>query len=583
MKLLKYTSKAVLLTTLLSSIVPSETLFAAENANHTVTFNLQTKETKVDGNITALETPASVIQDRLYVPVRFLSNFLGFQPNWDEATRTISFTTNKAKVTLKPDSNEALINDQTIPFDSIAALVNNNLLLSARKMSELVEVPIDYNAATSQVTIVIGSPKKELQKQQNAKPIAQFTTDKKVYRIGEPIEYIDLSYDPDGWGYYNTWSGRQDAFFTPGKKQITLSVKDTEDAVSEPFSQTIEISNNVLTSEEEYPFYFGSMDDDPKRIPLNHDRLNTFPLMDKKELRQDTSRKVILSDSPENFTEFGILYQEKVKGKARLYGTHENHTGKMAQLSVVITNPTSQPIKLRTTHEGLATPSKFPEQQGQQALVNWYLKGEESKEQVIAPGQSIVYYRSGPLFPELGTNFMYDIETDGEAQVSFIANDPGVDPLNFKSLKNLPKGGNVRGTFDAASIDWEVDASKLQGKPGRVIIGDPASKSWVKGHDGVTGENAENEGNYGVFYNIEFKKPGKAAFALVPRGGAFKGTVLFNNTILPLPESGVVFAFQGYLIGRTDGSEDSVKLQVVPPSGSSLPFDILVYPLDNRK
>jgi hypothetical protein len=563
--------------------VTQSTYQPPKSNGHTILFDLKSKATYVDGTVTTLETPATLVNDRLYLPVRFLSTYLGFTPNWDEATRTITFEVKGAKVTLKPDTNEALINDQAVAFDSMATLMNYNLLLSARKMSELVGVAIDYNAATSQVTIAIPEPKKELPKQQNAKPIAKFTTDKKVYKIGEPIEYIDLSYDPDGTGYYNYWTGKSGAFFTPGTKSITLTTKDPDGLASDPFTQNVEISNEVLATADEYPFYFGSLNDDPKRIPLNNQTYLSYKTLDKKELQKDTSRKLILSDSPENVKEYGILYQEKVQGKARLYATHENGMDQMMQVSVVISNPTNQPIKLRTTHQGVTTPSAIPEQQGMEALVDWYLKGEQVKEQVIPAGQSIVIYRSGALFPKQGINLLSDIEVDGEAQVSFVANDPSQDAAKLQGLSNLPKGGNVRGTFEASSIDWEVDGSTLQNKPGRIVIGDTVNKQWVKGRDGVTGEETENKGNYGVFYNVEIRKPGKVAVALVPRGGAFKGTVLYNGTILPLPESGVVFAASGYMLGRTKGTEDSIKLQICPPSGSSLPFDILLYPLDNRE
>jgi len=553
---------------------------AVDSQEHVLEFDLKTGTTFVDGNVVELEAPASLVNGRLYVPVRFLSTQLGFETNFNATDRTIEIRTAKAEVLINMDKNTAMINGQAVPFDTIGVIQQDRLLLAARTMSELIELPIDYNAETKIVKIIVKPVKPPLPKQENMKPVAQFSTDKKVYRIGEPIEYIDLSYDPDASGYYPSWSNKQSAFFSAGKKTITLTTKDPQGLQSDPFSRQIEITNEVLTTQDEFPFYFGSMEDDPKRILLDYNKFLNYQVLDKKEEIED-SRSLIVSDSPEPFKEYGILYQSKASGKSRLFATHINDIeDQMATVSVLVTNTSDEPVKIKTTRKGEVMPSKVAELLGKQILDDWFLHEEINKEQVIQPGQTATYYRSYALFPKQGIHFMYDIEVEGEATFTFVAHDPNESGESLLELPKLAKDNNVRGTYPVSTLLWEVDASDIDDKPARISIGDTRLDSWVKGTDEVTGEDVQNKGNYGVFYHVEIKNPGKAAIALVSRGGLFKGSILLNEEkIIPIPKSGVVLPRTAYLLDRTTGKEDSISLRIAPPSGTALPFDILIFPL----
>lgn len=233
---------------------------------------------------------------------------------------------------------------------------------------------------------------------------------------------------------------------------------------------------------------------------------------------------------------------------------------------------------MRTTHKGEVANTSYPEILGAQGLVHWFLKGATDEFRTIQPGESIVYYESNPLFPSQGTHLIHVIEVSGEAVVSFLVKDP--ESLDaWEQLPLLARENHVRGTYQASDLRWTYTPNRSQ--PSRITIG--GTEGWIHGVDGMTAAYEQNVGNYGVMYDITIQNPGKAAIALVSRGGSYKGAVQLGDEVTLVPKSGILQPGTAYLLGRTTGQEAQIQLKLSPPSGSNLPFDILIYPLDDRK
>jgi hypothetical protein len=547
---------------------------------HSILFDLKNGKTYVDGNSTQLDVPAAVIHDRLFVPVRFLSKNLGFQVNWDALSNEIKIQVGGKIVSINAAKNQALIDNQPASFDSLGVISGNRLLLSARTMANLVNIPINYDPVSSQVSIAPEVSKPSV----NQSPVAKFETDKDSYRIGEQIQYKDTSSDPESDPLTVSWQGKEPVFFTPGDHVVTLMAKDNKGNISQ-YSKTIKVTKEVLITQDEYPFYYGSLTGNPKALPIDLNQFVNYPVIAPKEER-DSTRKLIFSDSPEIFHQYGILYQDKIAGKARLYLTGQNGVADSARINVVVTNPTDHPITVQTTHRGDTPASYHAEILGNIALIDWF-KNENAGTLVVPPGQSMVYYQSPVLLQNQAVHSIRDLEVvDGEGIFTFVAAGANDDALSFKKLPILQGyDSHDRGTFSVSGIHWDIDASGLQGKPASISVGEEGrtSKQWLFGTDALTGSPAQNLGNYGVLYDATIHSPGKSVICLVPLGGYFKGSVLYNNTITYIPTMGGIERGTAYVIGRTTGDEDQVHLQFMPPSGSFLPFSILIYPLDDRK
>ncbi|GAB7389292.1 copper amine oxidase N-terminal domain-containing protein [Bacillaceae bacterium] len=545
---------------------------AAMAESSAIIFDLAGKTTYVDGRPVASAEQARVIEGRLFVPVRFLAENLGFHVHWDKASRTIHLQTKKGVVILNEAADEAVIGEQSLPFASFARIVDDKLFLSARAMADLLELHIQYDPSAKRVVInEKGAPA------ENRPPVARFTTDKEVYKMGEPVKLINLSYDPDGDPYFLSWEGKEEAYFAPGEYTIVLHAKDQNGNVGEPFAKTIRVSDETLVTQEEFPFYFGSLAPQRTSFPLDISFSDVVVLEPQAET-QDASRKLVVSDSPETFTEYGIFYEEKLaNGRYRLYATHLNGTKETAQVYAVVRNTGAEEATIRVLQKGEAEPSNVAERLGAQALAAWFSQGKTDESIVIPPGESYLYYASPPLNPGEGIHFIHDAEVTGEATISFFALRAGDDISRFRELPKLAKQGHIRGTFDVSTIERTYDASLGQKHIRQIIIG--GGEEWVNGTDAMTGASEKNRGNFGVHYRIRIENPGRSAIVLAPRGGLFKGAAVYNGQVVTVPHSGIVAPGQAFLLGRTTGDEGKIELELMPPSGSYLPFDLLLYPL----
>ncbi|TLS49591.1 hypothetical protein FE782_24705 [Paenibacillus antri] len=77
-------------------------------------------------------------------------------------------------------------------------------------------------------------------------------------------------------------------------------------------------------------------------------------------------------------------------------------------------------------------------------------------------------------------------------------------------------------------------------------------------------------------YRLKIESPGKAAFVLVPLRGLYMGAVKFDGDVV---KTDALHVGEVYAIGRTNGTEPSVELELGAASGSFMPFVVLVVPL----
>lgn len=630
--------------TALVLLLPLQQQAKAEAAMPTdeLVYHLTEAEAYRNGERIDLDPPAAVIDDNVYLPVKFLGNFFELSVSYDAASKTARLADQQRSFQFDPGKGLVTVNGSQLESQHIAIVQNDRIMVQLAWLSE--QLGADYLYLSQEDKIVVRYEHSSMaQKPANAKPVAKFAVDKQAYAIGETITYTNLSYDPDADAVSLTWTGREDAFFTAGEHEVTLVAIDQNGNRSEPYTKKITVTEQFMFSAFEYGVYSGKPGSYIEaNDQLFNDKLLTLPEASKK-VRSVEARKLLVSDSPENIKEAGILYQDHIKGKARLYANHVNEMERGVSLAILATNETEHPVTLKTTQQGASQPSQFAMIVGSEAAID-FLSDESSDTEgdgansnsgdellAIAPGETTVYRHFPALAPKYGVNAIYDVEASGELLISFVAVEDRADedeksssdrsvmgqmytdpagqaeaanradhaylhdnaPLDaiaavpVSELLDLPKlsyNGHVRGSFNHSEIVWDVYPGK-QGKKRvqRLMIADGSSDPFIQGFDPQRDSAAPLYGNYGAVYNITIHKPGRMAILLMARGGSFKGAFKVNEQFVRVPASGMLNAFEGFVtLATTKPDDKQLTLQFMLPAGSSLPIMLVLYPLDKR-
>jgi len=538
----------------------------------------------VNGSPAELASPATVVDGKMYVPVKFLGDTFGFPVEYDPVSNSVALKAGDAEVWIWLSERTALVGGLPEPMEPTFIIsAEGKLMAQLTWMMDRIGASYSYDPALGRGEVLYMPPGNgELPSAEDSKPIAKFTFGKPSYKMGEKVQYIDLSYDVEGDGIpYAYWKGRQDAFFEPGEHAVSLQVEDSKGNKSEWFTKTILITNELLYTPVDFQMHFAKTQ---SFVKLTAAELGPFRNSARMPVTRETplTRRLLVSDSPETIVEHGALYRDWVNGEGRLYAYHINGMDEDVQFAIVATNEGSAPVTIETTRRGEVYPSSYVQLIGYQASVD-FLVGDGAKPTLLLqPGESVAYAVLPKLKKGQGINLMYDIKTSGRVVFTFAAAAPGASAEEMAGMKELEYNGHVRGTFAYSDIRITADAGGTK-QPMRLSIGESGFDPYVRGYDAFRREIVENRGNFGVMYHIRVQNPGKAAIALLARGGTYKGPFKINGEMMLAPASGALTALDGaFLLHRTAGDEPYIDIEFTPAAGSYLPLDIVFYPLDYK-
>lgn len=342
----------------------------------------------------------------------------------------------------------------------------------------------------------------------------------------------------------------------------------------------LSMSGTVFASEEDLP--------------------DSSTIFDVKELPMKYSAgggKLLLSDSPENVTQDGIMYQDTVQGDVRLFFHHVNTTKVPKKVVVSVENNTDRVTYVSLLQTGLGGPGYNYLEVGKAAQME-YLKRADPYGFYIMP------HDSEPLSnilnivtvkPDMLLNGIYDFHTDSPVTIKVM-----MMPVtaNFKTFaahaKVLPPDQyRLRGTFEGKDLTLvpEKTYDPLKDGPKLITLADNEVDKYIKGTDATNGSEVVNYGNYGVLYKLSLPSTqnGRLALYLSPQGGTYAGGIGIKygrNELPPVetPQDSLYFGngvFPEYApLGVYDGGKP-LWLKFSPPGASNLPVKILVMPEKN--
>ncbi|NOU94162.1 hypothetical protein GC093_13185 [Paenibacillus sp. LMG 31456] len=540
-----------------------------------------------------LDEPPSIINNRFYIPAKWLADTLNFSLEWDSKEEKIKLLAPKAFIEFDVPHNIIKVNGNTIPFDSVAVIRNDRLMIQLSWLGQYADIPYQYKEESKSVVMnYIGKPYAPYSEslfhkddsQPNSKPAAVFAFGKSSYRLGEPVEYIDLSYDPDAEGLPEyDWVGKQEAFFQPGIYTVTLQVSDGHGNRSEPFSKTVTILNEPFVSEEDYPFYFkpaGTL------VELKTNWLKGVQTAaDSKPpvvVRQPEDRKLIIGGSAKPVEQKGFLYQDSFKQRARLSLQYVNGRDKPVQYGIVLRNESmDKPVHITTTRKAEAQASIYTPLLAQKTAEEFLVSGSINDEMSIERGGAVFYKISSETAPGQGYHGIYDIETDGEVTVSYVMMEPGESLYNLGAYSNSGQISTGSRSYPVAEVSWQVDARDLK-VPTAIGIGDPAVEPPIRGIDARTKKDVNVQGLGSIRYKVQVNVSDKTTVALRPRSGFFQGAIRVNGSPILVPAGGLI-SNDIILLHRTQAKENKIDIELMATDGSSVPLDLVMIPLNKIK
>ncbi|MDP5275925.1 stalk domain-containing protein [Chengkuizengella axinellae] len=577
--------KSVAMLLVFALLISSAPMGSLANSTTTTQIILYLDKTDafVNLEVVKLDTAPTVVNGKTFLPAKFLGEALGFNVQWIDETKTIIIEPTDSYIEINLEEKTVFQDGTKLSFNDYVYIDEGRSLVQMGWILKELGALYQYDSDERKIEINYLSLPSSISNRNPSTPVARFTFGKPHYRIGEPIKLVDLSYDPDGENLSKSWTGKEEVYFKSGTHPITLTVTDTSGNVSEAYTKYITIVDDVYLSQSEYPLYF-QKEGTSFQTNLSLASLNQIP----HELEYDFDRKLLVSDSPEVIKEQGILYQDTIDGKARLYANHINGMQENVTFAILATNETDEDIKITTTNSGEVMPTPLVNLMGHIASVDFLLDEDPDSYNVVKANETIFYKIYPDFLPQSGVNTFYDIQTDGELTFSFVAmEDADIDEFEDGDYDPLDYDGHVRGSFPASDIYIEANPSgKPLTEPYRLSIGDENVLPYLEGYDELDNDREEviNKGHYGMTYNITIDNPGEVVVLLRPRGGAFKGPMKINGELIMAPTSGVLTHLSGvYILKRTTGYEKTLDIELTPPAGSAFPVDLIFYPLKDLK
>ncbi|SFI58566.1 Copper amine oxidase N-terminal domain-containing protein [Paenibacillus sp. UNC496MF] len=420
------------------------------------------------------------------------------------------------------------------------------------------------------VTVVVKAP--------NQPPVADFTTDKPQYRIGEEIRYIDQSTDDENAIVKRTFAGNDTVFFEPGDKTVTLTVEDAHGLTS-TVTKTVTVTNEVLYTKDEY---YRLNTPTGSNFAINPDSVPKMPAIP--YTIQSESSQLVRSNSPETLTQEGIVYQAQLTGQVRFMFHNVNKIGYPVRMYLLATNNNGTTVNVNTSSVGIGGPDPVVGNTGKMATVrylNAYQSNPEPKWLTVRPHQTV------EILPDLSKTPMKmndvltayaDIFSDQELQFHIVVVAAGKSAIaELPYLPVLPRDGiHVRGTFYNADRSVVIDDA-LGDAEQRIVLGDKTIDRYLDGIDDTNGELQYNTGNFGTLYRMHLSHVSPhTLIALNPRGGLYIGAFMVNGQLVT---ASMMNNTQAAVLYRTGNTEEAVDITFTLAAGSNLPIAMTFLPL----
>ncbi|WP_379161866.1 stalk domain-containing protein [Paenibacillus sp. sgz5001063] len=557
-------------------------------------FKTDSKIYTVNGNKVTMKGPAYQFKGTFMIPLTSITGALSIPYSVDNVGKRVILTLNTkptASFTVQP--TEIYAGQTTVNYVTKSSSPNGTAIVNEQwggNKMDIYDQPGYYTVTYSvmdasgqwsdpySVTIQVLQP--------NQPPVANFSTDKEEYKMGEPVTLTDLSFDPEGEEMTVEWTNRALAYFNPGPVSIQLKVTDKH-GLSGTFEKTINITSEQMYTQDEVAKLFTAPGD---IISMDGGMIPGLPNL--QYSLSSEGYKLIRSNSPETVNAEGVLYRETSVGLTRFLVHHMNNMSTRQKLYVIATNNNLYPTTITTQYLGIAGPATSPEYTGKISIQKYYqsmLNNSSYGSITLQPGQSI------PIMTDISKTAMKpgevlslsaDLSSDLTVQYDVVMVEQTKDPVAL--LPTLPlldrDGVHNRGTYDESTRVISV-FDQIGATQSKLVLGDNKNDLNLIGVDPMSGTAASNSGNFGVLYKIRLESVAKnTLITFNPRGGNYLGSIMINGSIVNLPNKGNLSnSDMNAVLYRSGEYTGPVDIVFSVASGSNLPVNLVFTPIPAKK
>ena len=138
-----------------TKITKSMTLYAkwTEKAKTSIILTIGKKDADINGKTVANDVAPKIVNDRTMLPIRFIAEALGAKVDWIEESQTVKITAENIDISLVIGEDFATVNGEKIDLDSPSFIESDRTYLPIRFVSEKLGADVSWDDATQTVSI----------------------------------------------------------------------------------------------------------------------------------------------------------------------------------------------------------------------------------------------------------------------------------------------------------------------------------------------------------------------------------------------------------------------------------------------
>lgn len=109
----------------------------------------------IEGKAVVTDQSPVIVSGRTMVPVRVVAESLGTTVNWDAETKTVSFENEGLKASMVIGNKELLVSGSAVEIDVPATIINKRTMVPVRFLSETFGYNVEWDAETKTVNVTV--------------------------------------------------------------------------------------------------------------------------------------------------------------------------------------------------------------------------------------------------------------------------------------------------------------------------------------------------------------------------------------------------------------------------------------------